>query len=212
MTITNEGEASDSIWDRRRKTQPIEVWISQPNIGVSGRVVYEDERTDTLNIDSLSMRGAQREVTGFLIQQGYTPTGRWEIERIVEADHDTVVETSRRFKPGEALPNPLRLGNDIDGPVVTSDVETESGDFYVYENWTNTFALIHRGACSFCNHGQGVQGRGKQTPNGQWHGSFPTISEAHTAARGAADRHSNRSVWTVRPCGTCLRGELQRLR
>jgi hypothetical protein len=45
-----------------------------------------------LGIDSLSMRGAQREITGWLIKQGYKPDGRWAAEAGV--DH----ETWRRFK------------------------------------------------------------------------------------------------------------------
>jgi hypothetical protein len=32
--------------------------------------------------------------------------------------------------------------------------------YYVYENWTNTFAKVHRGGCTFCNDGRGFQGRG----------------------------------------------------
>jgi hypothetical protein len=34
-------------------------------------VVREDESTDILDVLSLSMRGAQREITGYLISHGY---------------------------------------------------------------------------------------------------------------------------------------------
>jgi hypothetical protein len=45
-----------------------------------------------LEIDSLSMRGAQREITGWLTSQGYKADGRWATQAGV--DH----ETWRRFK------------------------------------------------------------------------------------------------------------------
>jgi hypothetical protein len=37
--------------------------------------------------------------------------------------------------------------------------------FYVYENWTNTFAKVHRRGCPYCNEGSGFQGRGTRTCN-----------------------------------------------
>ena len=43
--------------------------------------------------------------------------------------------------------------------------------FYVYENWTIDRARVHKGSCSYCNDGKGVQvadsGR-----NGKWRGPF----------------------------------------
>jgi hypothetical protein len=65
---------------------------------VTCQVVHEDESTEALDVDSLSMRGAQREITGYLISQGYKPDGRWA----TEAEDDNVdygsSETWRRFK------------------------------------------------------------------------------------------------------------------
>lgn len=85
------------------KTQPIEVWLSQQNLQVTCTVVYEDERTDHVDIDALSMRGAQREITGWLIGNGYTPAGRWEIEADGhEIGVDGFGETFRRFAPTKA--------------------------------------------------------------------------------------------------------------
>jgi hypothetical protein len=59
-------------------------------------VVREDESTYEIDVDSLSMRGAQREITGWLISDGYEPVGRWQVE------HDDgamqAAETVRRFK------------------------------------------------------------------------------------------------------------------
>ena len=59
---------------------PIEVWLSQDNIEITCRVVFDDERVTELDIHSLSMRGAQREITGWLISQSYEPVGRWTKE------------------------------------------------------------------------------------------------------------------------------------
>ncbi len=41
------------------------------------------------------MRGAQREVTGWYISQGYKPVGRWQIRHV---GNDGPDETSRIFK------------------------------------------------------------------------------------------------------------------
>jgi hypothetical protein len=70
---------------------PIEVWLTQQNMAIACNVVFEDESADHLDVNSLSMRGAQREMTAWLIQLGYTPANRWQTE------HDG--ETSRQFKP-----------------------------------------------------------------------------------------------------------------
>ena len=91
---------SDSEANRTPLPTPIEVWLSQATTEITCTVVLEDESTSTLDVNSLSMRGAQREMTGFFIAHGYTPVGRWE----VEADSDNgyggkdPVETSRTFK------------------------------------------------------------------------------------------------------------------
>jgi hypothetical protein len=71
-------------------TGPIEVWLSQPHMKITCRVVFEDESTNQLDVESLSMRGAQREMTGWLIDRGYEPVGRWGIE--------TDGETMRQFR------------------------------------------------------------------------------------------------------------------
>jgi hypothetical protein len=91
---------SDSELNRTPLPSPIEVWLSHANMGITCTVVLEDERTSTLDVNSLSIRGAQREITGYLIAHGYAPVGSWE----VQADSDDgyggkdAVETSRKFK------------------------------------------------------------------------------------------------------------------
>ncbi len=83
------------------KPSPIEVWLSRKNIGITCMVVQEDESTQQLDVDSLSMRGAQREITGHLLREGYAPIGRWEVESYEEAADDPNLETVRRFKLAE---------------------------------------------------------------------------------------------------------------
>jgi hypothetical protein len=86
------------------KPSPLEVWLTNRNIEVTCMVVHEDETTTQLEVDSLSMRGAQREITGYFIGEGYAPVGRWE----VAANEDTPEElwgreTVRRFKLKEQV-------------------------------------------------------------------------------------------------------------
>ena len=83
------------------KVGPLEVWLSQENMQVTCRIVREDESTTSWRIDSLTIRGAEREVTGDLISRGYRPAGRWETEGGGE-DGVEVFEVSRRFAPTDS--------------------------------------------------------------------------------------------------------------
>jgi hypothetical protein len=56
---------------------------------------HEDESEHEYDVTSLSMRGAQREITGWLIRNGYAPVARWTAEA---ADGGDVVESSRKFR------------------------------------------------------------------------------------------------------------------
>jgi hypothetical protein len=91
---------SDSQLYRTPLPSPIEVWLSRTNMEITCTVVLEDERTSTLDVNSRSIRGAEREITGYLIAHGYTPVGDWD----AEADGDNgnggkqTVEASRKFK------------------------------------------------------------------------------------------------------------------
>jgi hypothetical protein len=77
------------------KNGPIEVWLTKRNIEVMCRVVHEDETVDELSVESLSMRGAQREITGHFKRLGYEAAGRWETEH---AAGDESEETVRKFR------------------------------------------------------------------------------------------------------------------
>ena len=91
---------SESKFHRTPLPSPIEVWLSRRNTGITCTVVTEDERTSSLEVDSLSMRGAQREMTGYLIARGYSPVGDWEVEAAGDdgSGGKDAVETSRTFK------------------------------------------------------------------------------------------------------------------
>ena len=72
-----------------------EVWLTQDNMLIRCMIVREDESTADFPIDSMTMRGAQREVAGDLIRAGYEPAGRWKYEAEDQA--------MRRFKADGSL-------------------------------------------------------------------------------------------------------------
>lgn len=53
--------------------------------------------------------------------------------------------------------------------------------YWVYENTIHKKARIHKVNCSFCGSGRGIHGGGKTT-SGNWHGPFPNLEVASTAA------------------------------
>jgi hypothetical protein len=58
--------------------------------------VVHDESTEILDVGAFSMRGAQREIIGYLISQGYEPLCRWEIQRF-DAERGSI-DAVRNFK------------------------------------------------------------------------------------------------------------------
>jgi hypothetical protein len=71
---------------------PIEVWLTWPRVSINCLVVFSDETVRRLDVCCLSMGGAQREVTGLLISEGYEPAGSWKTE------DDRGRETMRPFR------------------------------------------------------------------------------------------------------------------
>ncbi len=100
-------EAADGAVERaaalkeasRQKVGPIEVWLTlrDGGFGVNCMVVRDDESTTQLDIDSLTMRGAEREITGWLLGNGYKAAGRWETMKEDRDEND--LEAMRRFAP-----------------------------------------------------------------------------------------------------------------
>ena len=66
--------------------------------------------------------------------------------------------------------------------------------YWVYENYPNNRATVHKAECSYCNNGAGVHGVGKN-PTGQWHGPYHDVIQAQAKAR-------NTSRSNVRDCKT----------
>lgn len=93
----------------KRDPQPLQVILSRKNIEITGTLLFEDETVSHAPIDSMSLRGAQRELTGRLVKHGYTPVGRWSEG---EEDDDGYTEWTRTFKPGPHADNML-----VDNPM-----------------------------------------------------------------------------------------------
>lgn len=83
----------------KTKPGPIEVWLRMQDndMEIACTLVREDESTEQLDVEAMSMRGAQRELTGWVISQGYEPAGRWRVEAVSETDGKTL-ESMRQFR------------------------------------------------------------------------------------------------------------------
>lgn len=81
-----------------RLPQVLRAVLSRKNIEISCTLVFEDESVSYQEVDSVSVRGAQREITGMLVAHGYVPAARWSEDG---EDQDGYSEWSRPFKPGE---------------------------------------------------------------------------------------------------------------
>ena len=79
------------------KRAPIEVWLRHAGSRVLCAIVNPDESVYPHEIASPSLRGAQREVGGWLIGEGFWPDGLWTVEAKDEAG--APVESRRRFHP-----------------------------------------------------------------------------------------------------------------
>lgn len=99
VALSTLGRMTDK---RVSKPGPIEVWLRQGSLEVTCIIVYQDETTELMGIQSLSLLGAQREVTGWLVdgspsgRRKYTPVGRWDV---TYQDHGEPLESMRRFRP-----------------------------------------------------------------------------------------------------------------
>ena len=99
IAYTNDTSYTNNMADAKVRTpQPLQAVLSRKNIEITGALVFEDESITYPRVDSVSVRGAQREITGGLVAYGYVPVGRWADEG---EDEDGYREWSRTFKPGE---------------------------------------------------------------------------------------------------------------
>jgi hypothetical protein len=79
------------------KRAPIEVWLRSSGKRVLCAIVTGDESAYPHEIASPSLRGAQREVTAWLIAADHWPDGLWVNE--AHNDAGAPVESWRRFTP-----------------------------------------------------------------------------------------------------------------
>jgi hypothetical protein len=110
----NTNYIKDMSNTRRRRPQAVQAVLSRKNIEIFCTLVFEDESVSYPVIASVSVRGAQREITGRLVGIGYTPVGRWSDEGV---DDDGYAEWTRSFKPG---PNTSRIFMLSDLPMTDS--------------------------------------------------------------------------------------------
>jgi hypothetical protein len=80
-----------------RAPQALQAVLSRKNIEIFCTLVFEDESVSYPTVSSVSLRGAQRQITGWLVAHGYMPIGRWSEG---DLDGDGYTEWTRAFKPG----------------------------------------------------------------------------------------------------------------
>jgi hypothetical protein len=80
------------VTTRGKTAEAIEVCLSQRDLEVTCRIVFGDGSAVGVGVDSLSIAGAQREMTMWLMEQGYEPAGRWN------TGDGTGHETARMFR------------------------------------------------------------------------------------------------------------------
>lgn len=79
-------------------SSPVEVRLRKMRLDLTAVVAHEDEATEPLRVKSVSMRGAQREVTTLLKRLGYRPVTTW---RTPAASDVGAVESQRVFRLDE---------------------------------------------------------------------------------------------------------------
>lgn len=83
---------------KERRPQALQAILTRKNIEITCTLIFEDESASYPGVQSVSIRGAQREITGWLVEHGYAPAGRWSDEAVEDADG--YFEWVRPFKPG----------------------------------------------------------------------------------------------------------------
>jgi hypothetical protein len=82
-------------------SNPVEIWLRLDGLKVICSIVNPDESVYRRDVESLSLRGAQREISGFLIGNGLRPeSSGWVVEAVDKSG--VAVETWRRFTPPTA--------------------------------------------------------------------------------------------------------------
>ena len=121
-------------------------------------------------------------------EEGFTPSFLAAVEEDEEIarELDDLAKGERDEPPSEVGP-PARRPQSPDAPATPS--------YWVYEDKVTASACVHEGACSFCNHGEGM-GKGRNEKENEWHGPYPSRTEAFRGARETGRQE-------VRGCTIC---------
>ena len=119
---------------------------------------------------------------------GFTPSFLAATE-----EHQETERLLRDFAKSEGDEPPSEAGPPVHRPQPAAAPATTS--YWVYEDKVNSYARIHEGTCSFCNHGEGLFGIRNQREN-EWHGPYGSREEALQGAEATGRRE-------VRRCGIC---------
>ena len=84
---------AQNVMTRGDRAEPIEVWLSQPDLEITCRIVFRDGKAIAVGVDSLSIAAAQCELTAWLTEQGYQPAGHWS------STNGNSHATARTFQP-----------------------------------------------------------------------------------------------------------------
>lgn len=55
-----------------------QVWLTRPDGKLKCKVTFDNSTYADYEIKSQSLRGAEREITGWMIKQGFRPSGDWQ--------------------------------------------------------------------------------------------------------------------------------------
>lgn len=76
-----------------KNAEAVEVIVTRKGMSLMATLYGPDETAVDLEVNTLSVRGAQRDVTASMIDGGYKPLGRWE----TLAEYGDDEEASRLF-------------------------------------------------------------------------------------------------------------------
>jgi hypothetical protein len=109
----------------------------------------------------------------------------------VEEDENILVARSLKRRMEEFITNK------------SSYTEDENTMYYIYRNWVaEKKAVIHKGSCSFCNDGKGLQVNSRGNKNGVWSQGYNAYEIAREAAEDPYEGHDDLEV---KICSVCLK-------
>jgi hypothetical protein len=79
-------------------TKRVEAWLSKTPDSLKAWVVDETERRREVHLDSLSLMGAQRELSGWLVENGFEPLQRWSYQDPPGGPRQDFQECVRHFR------------------------------------------------------------------------------------------------------------------